>query len=413
MSPVALWTRITGLFTSVVQSARPRRFAVVAAGAVAIVAVVAISTVLASKPNSEGASAESAGTAAPPSRLKIAALGRLEPRSEIISVSAPFQDRLQTLLVERGDHVKKGQILGYLSTHDKLAADQAVASARLEEAKIRLEAETDYGNASVTLAELQLRQVEELMPLRIASQEATVHHADAELTNNKDILASDDLLYQRQVATRRARENQRTLVMEGEENLKGARIQLDLLNQQFVIDEANARAKVVSAKAAMHQAIAAIGIKSLERSVESAAANVELTIIRAPIDGTILNILARPGSPVNSTTILTMGDTSQMRAVAEVYESDIGYIRVGESATISSPALPKLLKGIVVEIGQMVFKNDVLNVDPAARSDARVVEVRIELEPDALAARLSNLTVDVSIDITSGPQLTSGREVME
>jgi HlyD family secretion protein len=135
-----------------------------------------------------------------------------------------------------------------------------------------------------------------------------------------------------------------------------------------------------------------------------------LTIIRAPIDGAILNILARPGSPVNSTTILTMGDTSRMRAVAEVYESDIGYVHAGQSATISSPALPKPLTGSVVEIGQMVFKNDVLNVDPAARSDARVVEVRIELEPDDLAARLTNLTVDVSIDVASGPKLVSGRE---
>jgi HlyD family secretion protein len=401
--------RITQLFARGVQSTRSRRFAIVAAVAVAIAALVAISGVLWSKPDSSSVSAEPGSAAVSPARVRVAALGRLEPRSEVISVSAPLQDELQTLLVERGDQVKKDQVLGYLSTHDKQVADLAVSKARFEEAKTRLEAETAYGNAAVALAELQLRQVQELMPLRIANQEATVNNADAELANNKDILTSYDSLYERQVATRRVQEDQRTLVTEGEAKLKGAQIQLDLLKQQFVIDEANARAQLVSARAAMQQAVAAIALSSLERSVQTAAANVELTTIRAPIDGTILNILARPGSPVNSTNILTMGDTSRMRAVAEVYESDIGYIRTGQSAMISSPALPKPLKGTVVEIGQMVFKNDVLNVDPAARSDARVIEVRIELESDDLAARLTNLTVDVSIDVTSEPKLASGR----
>jgi HlyD family secretion protein len=53
----------------------------------------------------------------------------------------------------------------------------------------------------------------------------------------------------------------------------------------------------------------------------------------------------------------------------------------------------------------MFFKNDVLNVDPAARADARVVEVWIDLEDTAAAKRLTNLTVDVLITTsqTMGP----------
>jgi len=53
----------------------------------------------------------------------------------------------------------------------------------------------------------------------------------------------------------------------------------------------------------------------------------------------------------------------------------------------------------------MVFKNDVLNVDPAARADARVVEVWIDLDPLPLAERLTNLTVEVLIT-------TSGRDAV-
>jgi HlyD family secretion protein len=40
----------------------------------------------------------------------------------------------------------------------------------------------------------------------------------------------------------------------------------------------------------------------------------------------------------------------------------------------------------------------VLNVDPAARADARVVEVWIDLDDPTLTERLTNLTVDVLIN---------------
>jgi HlyD family secretion protein len=338
---------------------------------------------------------------------RIAALGRLEPRSEIVSVSAPAQDRLQTLLVQRGDRVEKDQVLGHLSTYGKQVAERDVISARLEEARAQLDAEIAYGEAAVELARIQLRQVQELMPLRIAAQEAALVDAQVELANNKDILDSYNSLYEHKVSPRRLFENQRALVAQGEERVRRAKIQLSLLRQQLALDEANARAQLISAESALRRAKAAIAVKSLERLLVSAVASIDLTVIRAPVDGVILNILAHPGSPVNGTTILTMGDTSRMRAVAEVYETDARFVQVGQSATITSSALAKSLKGSVVSIGQMVFKNDLLNVDPAARSDARVVEVRIELEPDDLAASLSNLTVDVVIEAASEPKIIS------
>jgi len=45
-----------------------------------------------------------------------------------------------------------------------------------------------------------------------------------------------------------------------------------------------------------------------------------------------------------------------------------------------------------------VRKLDVLDSDPVARTDARVVEVRIKLDDSARSARLSNLQVDVAIE---------------
>ena len=122
----------------------------------------------------------------------------------------------------------------------------------------------------------------------------------------------------------------------------------------------------------------------------------------APVDGRILNIKIKPGEDVSSGPVLTMGDTSLMRAVAEVYETDIARVRIGQVATITSRALPHPITGKVVRIGNMVFKNDVLNVDPAARADARVVEAWIDLDHAPLIERLTNLTVDVVINTGGG-----------
>jgi HlyD family secretion protein len=46
----------------------------------------------------------------------------------------------------------------------------------------------------------------------------------------------------------------------------------------------------------------------------------------------------------------------------------------------------------------MVRKQDVTGTDPAARKDARVVEVEIKLAEATLVAELTNLQIEVVID---------------
>ena len=69
----------------------------------------------------------------------------------------------------------------------------------------------------------------------------------------------------------------------------------------------------------------------------------------------------------------------------------------GQQATISSPALEQDLAGTVATIRQKVAKQDEIGTDPAARKDARIIEVDILLDDSAPAARLTNLQVDVVI----------------
>jgi HlyD family secretion protein len=138
-------------------------------------------------------------------------------------------------------------------------------------------------------------------------------------------------------------------------------------------------------------------VATLRAQVERAQAELELTVVRSPIDGQVLEVHTREGERVGPDGIAELGRTQKMVAIAEVYETDVRKVRVGERATISSPALAAPAHGTVDRIGLKIGKKDVLNVDPAAKTDARVVEVEILLDDSRMVAGMTNLEVDIVI----------------
>jgi len=332
------------------------------------------------------------------SGLDVAALGRIEPRSEIINVGAGLSpDRLESLFVARGDPVKKDQVLGYLGGYAEQMAQRDMYRAQLEEARLRLKTEVEVSRARVESAENRRRQILEVTPLRIAAQEATIESLQAKLANDNDILESQMQLFSRGVSSRRLHEDQKAIVAQDVANVAAARARLAELKHQFDVDKIDAEVQLKMARAQLERALAEFPIASLGAQIAWAESRARRLTLYAPVDGRILNIKIKPGEDVSSGHILTMGDTDHMRAVAEVYETDIGRVRIGQTATVSSRALARPISGKVVRIGNMVFKNDVLNVDPAARADARVVEVWIDLDDAVATEQLTNLTVDVII----------------
>lgn len=331
----------------------------------------------------------------------VAALGRVEPRSEIINLGAGTPaDRLDSLLVARGDMVKRGQPLGYLAGYAEQMAEHEFISAQLDEARRKLAAQIELDQLRISAAELKLRQVSEIMPSRISAQESIVESLDVAFGNDKEILSAQLALAEKGATTQRLRDNQQTLVGRDQADLNGARAKLSELRHQFELDRADAEIQLAQARAGLERDKAEIPVVSLERQLGLTEARARKLTLFAPVDGRILNIMVRPGEQVGNNAVLTMGDTSVMRVVAEVYETDIGRVQIGQSARVTSRALAQPVNGKVVQIGNMVFKNDVLNVDPAARADARVVEVWIELDDAKTTERLTNLTVDVLISGT-------------
>ncbi|OFV87214.1 MAG: hypothetical protein A3J75_01730 [Acidobacteria bacterium RBG_16_68_9] len=134
-------------------------------------------------------------------------------------------------------------------------------------------------------------------------------------------------------------------------------------------------------------------------NLKQAEAELDFSVVRSPMDGQVLAVHARPGERVGPDGIAELGRTDQMYAVAEVYETDIGKVRLGQRASVSSPVFSGALQGTVERIGMKIGKRDVLDVDPAADADARVVEVHIQLDDSQPVRGLTYLQVEVRIHL--------------
>ena len=143
-------------------------------------------------------------------------------------------------------------------------------------------------------------------------------------------------------------------------------------------------------------------MRHTQAAVKTAQVELDRAYIKSPQAGTVIKILTRPGEVVSSNDgIARIGQINQMYAVAEVYESDIGKVKLGQKVTVSSSAIAEKLAGTVERIGLEVERQEVVNTDPTANIDAKVVEVKVKLDPESSekVAGLTNLLVNVRIDL--------------
>lgn len=122
-------------------------------------------------------------------------------------------------------------------------------------------------------------------------------------------------------------------------------------------------------------------------------ADLDNTELRSPMAGTVLRINARVGERPGDKGILELGASDRMEAVVEVYESDIGRVMPGMAVRLTSEngGFTGTLAGRVSRISPQVRQRQVLSTDPTGDADARIVEVRVQLDPTD-AQRVRQLT---------------------
>jgi HlyD family secretion protein len=345
----------------------------------------------------------------PPQVKTVSALGRLEPQGEVIQVFAPTSAegaRVETIRVTHGQQIRKGDVIAVLDSYARrLAAFQeAQEQVRVAQAQLsQVEAGAKAGQIRAQARVVDRQQVE--LQTETEAQEATIARLQAELHNAALEARRYQVLYSEGAVSASLRDGKQLTADTVRQQLNEAQVNLSRIqrSRQQQVSEAQATLDQIAEVRPVDVNVARSHVFAAQARVARAQAELDLATVRSPQDGQVLKIHTRPGELVGAQGIISLGQTQRMVAVAEVYELDVSRIRVGQRATVISKnnAFPEVLRGKVVEVGLEINKQDVLNTDPAAQFDARVVEVKVRLDETASrrVAGLTNLSVQVSIDV--------------
>ena len=143
---------------------------------------------------------------------------------------------------------------------------------------------------------------------------------------------------------------------------------------QILLDEQNDQLQLVEGEK-----------KELLAEVKGLKVDLSNTQLISPINGVVLKINSREGERPGSEGVLEVGSSQKMEALIEVYESDINRVHLGQSVSMISEngGFKGTLEGLVTQISPQVSQRKVLAIDPTGDADARIVEVRIALQPSS------------------------------
>jgi HlyD family secretion protein len=323
----------------------------------------------------------------------------LEPKDRVIDISVAGDERLSRLLVKQGQTVKAGDILGYLETYDTRLAARDRAAALVHDAEEQLRANSDHAQARIKEADLQLAQLKQVSARGIEVQDARVRQTKAELDLAEREVERLGPLAKNEIISRQNFDRQTSEADRLRAALESEQATLLKLKTSAETDREIAEAQISTRKAELVSVQASAQLYSLREGLKLAEAELKTSIIRAPSDGQIIEVIANPGEAVQGRVILRMGDVREMYVLAEVYEADVSRVRIDQHVEITSSALSKPLTGSVERIGTNVFKRQVRSIDPQADADARVIQVRARLDSSEEAARFVGLQVDVRIHV--------------
>src|SRR3989441_1096780 len=246
----------------------------------------------------------------------------------MVKISANVPGEVVRLAVKEGDSVRKGQFL--------LQLDGTQYQAQLRQSQAAL----DAAKSSLRLSEVSLEQSESLLKRK-------------------------ESLFERKLVSPEEIETART-----QRNTDKARVDVN-------------REEVARSEAA----------------VQSAQDNLRKTVFHSPIDGTVTQLNVERGEIVMvgtmnnpGTVILSVADLRRMKVEADVDETDVAAIRLGQTATVKVDALPDTtLTGRVVEIAN---SPKVSELGTQEQQTNFVVDVMIDNPPPTLRP---GMTADVEI----------------
>lgn len=378
-----------------------------------------------------------------PNVQRVTALGRLQPEAEVLSLSAPLAldgDRIAQIMIKEGDRVKAGQIVAILDSRDRLQtavlqAKKQVEVAQAKLAQVKAGAKTGAIQAQqATIERLQAQsqgdkkgQQEAIARIEAqwqgdrTAQEATIKKLEAELNNaqaeyhryqqlSKEGAISKSLFDTKRLSRETAKQqlDEAKAVLNRINSTAGrqlaeAKVALNRINStgNKQVSEAEATLSSIAEVRPVDVAAAQTEVGNAIAALKRAQTDLEAAYIKAPTAGQILKIRTRVGEKIGDSGIADFAQTDEMIAVAEVYQTDIAKVKLGQQAVITSQAFPGEIHGRVFHVGLQVDRQNVFSNQPGENLDRRIVEVKIRLnsEDSKRVAGLTNLQVQTAIEL--------------
>ncbi|MDX9975314.1 MAG: efflux RND transporter periplasmic adaptor subunit [FCB group bacterium] len=290
----------------------------------------------------------------------VTASGYVVPRRKV-EVSSKIVGRVVEATVARGDLVQSGDVLLKIEDADYVArvrsAEAAVAALRARVAELRAGSrpqEIAAANAAV------------------ASSEATLNNAELDLKRLEGLLRQGIVSSKDVDQARAARD------------VAQAKVNSDRSTAQLV--QIGPRREVIEAAEAE--------LRQAEAVLEVAKTELDYTIIRAPISGTILEKLAEEGELVTNanfggtrgakSSVVSMADLRDLQVEVDVNEVELSKIKPGQQAEIRLDSNP-----------ERVYAGQVDEISPQADRQKGSVQVKVRiLDPD------ETMTTEVNARVT-------------
>jgi HlyD family secretion protein len=373
----------------------------------------------------------------------VTALGRLEPETEVIKLSAPLAldgDRIVEVLVKEGANVKVGQVIAILQSRDLLKNAVIQSMKQVEVAKAKLaqikagakSGEIQEQSAIVDRVKAQYTGDKQAQAENIArisaqwegdriAQTATINKLTAELKNAESEYQRYQQLFSEGAISNSVIDSKRLNVETAKQTLSESQAILNRINttanKQLAeakialnrinntsnkqISETQGKLNSIAEIRPVDVALARTEIESAIANLQRAKTELQAAYIRAPMTGQIIKIHTRVGEKIGDQGIADFAQTNTMMAVAEVYQTDISKIKLGQKAIITSQGFTGELKGVVQQIGLQVKRQNVFSDQPGENLDSRIIEVKIRLNPEdsKKVSGLTNLQVQTAIKL--------------
>ena len=283
----------------------------------------------------------------------VAAGGLVEPASEARQLEATVVGRIIKMNFDEGDRVATGDVIAEIENADlraQLARAEAALVARNNEL-IRLR--TGAREQEIEEARATVREAEAMAVLARSNYERQSQLLDRQIASRETV--------EKALADRDAAEARRALTAE----------RLSLL---------------VAPPRSEDLAIAQANLQAANASVAEINAQIEKTIIRAPVEGTVLKVFRRTGETVSNlppTPIAAVGDTSRLRVRADVDEANVAQVAMGQTVWVTADAFRgKRFRGSVARIAAQLGRKNFRSDRPEERLDTKVLEVLIDLDAE-------------------------------